>query len=56
VIRLAMADYEEAYGTEESRLEQLRQLLSVALPASTNGKDKAKPKAKAKTGSKHHRK
>jgi inorganic pyrophosphatase len=54
VIRLSMADYEEAYGTEESRLEQLRQLLSVALPgngdgkAASNGKAKSKPTMKAK--------
>jgi len=60
VIRLSMADYEETYGTEESRLEQLRQLLSVTLPGNANGtpatngnangkaKDKAKPKAKTK--------
>ncbi|MCC6977173.1 MAG: inorganic pyrophosphatase [Candidatus Melainabacteria bacterium] len=54
VIRLSMADYEQAYGTEESRLEQLRQLLSVALPpaangANGNGKMKSKSKSKAKT-------
>ena len=56
VIRLSMADYEQAYGTEESRLEQLRQLLSVALPPSANGangngkmKSKSKSKSKAKT-------
>lgn len=63
VIRLSMADYEEAYGTEESRLEQLRQLLSVAAqPQPENGKTangkrnsakpgaaKGKSKSKAKT-------
>lgn len=68
VIRLSMADYEEAYGTEESRLEQLQHLLSSALPANGNGKAagngkakaksktkaKAEPKAKAKAGSKRH--
>lgn len=56
VIRLSMADYEEAYGTEESRLEQLQLLLSAALPgngkAAANGKASDKAKAKAKSKSK----
>ena len=57
VIRLSMADYETTFGTEESRLEQLRQLLSVALPGNGNGKDRsngkahAKSKTRSKTGS-----
>jgi inorganic pyrophosphatase len=55
VIRLSMADYEDTYGTEEARLEQLRQLLSGALPATGNGKasknGKAKSKDKAKSTS-----
>jgi inorganic pyrophosphatase len=54
VIRLSMADYEDTYGTEEARLEQLRQLLSVALPATGNGKSvkngKTKSKAKSVSG------
>lgn len=62
VIRLSMADYEETFGTQDSRLEQLRQLLSVSLPgngngkAQSNGKAKTRSTAKAKTGSTRRKK
>lgn len=51
VIRLSMADYETTYGSEESRLEQLKQLLSGALPATENGKA-TKPSKPSRNGKK----
>lgn len=51
VIRLSQRDYEQVYGTEESRLDQLRQILSVALPAEKKSKPD-KPAKAPKTGKK----
>jgi inorganic pyrophosphatase len=50
VIRLSMADYEETYGTEDWRLEQLRQMLTASLPAQPGSDDKKKTRGRKKSG------